>query len=350
MDTEHGSTVLLEGTLEKKSKHLKHWRKRFFRLRRGILQYYVPEDVGRQELRQAVLLKDVLTVELVRRELVVVTCTDSAKREMRLRGDDIETWADMVEAARTEAQGGVHCGWCDDEDVVEHDPSATAEADRLTAEIGSDIVDTLVQSTGFSPDGVRDIFHRMESISAGRVLGKQELARILQELSGRPEPCVTAAELLHVAFDRDRSGYIDFPDLVSGLAVLIGQGKKERLDMLFSSFDLDGDGFIVRSEVERVVSAIFKVGGGVEGVWGGQHRDVPPEADREYAMFKNVLDRLFEGADGDAEKRISRGDFDTCFQDFNQMIPQGAIPGSKEFASWLGQGRRSGPEAEQQVQ
>merc|ERR1712087_54100 len=106
-----------------------------------------------------------------------------------------------------------------------------------------------------------------------------------------------------------------------GIAVLIGSNNQEqRIDMLFRGFDLDGDGLITRAEAEQVIGAIFTAGGGVEGVWGGQNRDVPPEAQHEYAMFKNVLDRIFDASDGssaDGAPAISRSHFDTCVRDFN---------------------------------
>jgi len=328
-------SVLKEGVLEKRGLYLKQWRRRVFRLHHKLLQYAEEET---QDFR-TMPLSDILNVELSNKELFVsyapMTCT-SSKREMRLRGEDIDTWAEMLEAARIAAHGGGRCDWADGDMLGSSEGELVPDrpCDQMAMEIGADVIDRLMQSTCFTLDELRHILCVVESICAGRPIGKNELARVLQELAGRPEPCSVGAELLYVAFDTDCSGNVDIPELITGLSVLVGKDQEKRIDMLFRSFDLDNDGFVTRSEAEQVISALFKAGGGVEGVWGGQRRDVAPVPEQEYAMFKNVLDRVFEDADASGEARVDRSSFNSCVRDFNRMVPASAIPSSKELSSW----------------
>jgi Ca2+-binding EF-hand superfamily protein len=64
---------------------------------------------------------------------------------------------------------------------------------------------------------------------------------------------------LFVIFDEDHSGSVDFCELSSGLSVLCGGSREEKVRAAFSLYDLNQDGFISLDEMVRYLASVFKV-------------------------------------------------------------------------------------------
>ncbi|KAK1934500.1 Recoverin family protein [Phytophthora citrophthora] len=60
-------------------------------------------------------------------------------------------------------------------------------------------------------------------------------------------------------FDRDNSGAVDFGELASGLSVLCGGTKDQKVEAAFALFDFNGDGFISLDEMTRYLTSVFRV-------------------------------------------------------------------------------------------
>ncbi|RLN71352.1 hypothetical protein BBJ28_00016818, partial [Nothophytophthora sp. Chile5] len=60
-------------------------------------------------------------------------------------------------------------------------------------------------------------------------------------------------------FDTDSSGTVDFGELASGLSVLCGGTKDQKVEAAFSLFDFNGDGFISLDEMTRYLTSVFRV-------------------------------------------------------------------------------------------
>ncbi|ETP44618.1 hypothetical protein F442_08803 [Phytophthora nicotianae P10297] len=60
-------------------------------------------------------------------------------------------------------------------------------------------------------------------------------------------------------FDTDNSGAVDFGELASGLSVLCGGTKDQKVEAAFSLFDFNGDGFISLDEMTRYLTSVFRV-------------------------------------------------------------------------------------------
>ncbi|KAG7395517.1 hypothetical protein PHYBOEH_003657 [Phytophthora boehmeriae] len=60
-------------------------------------------------------------------------------------------------------------------------------------------------------------------------------------------------------FDKDNSGSVDFGELASGLSVLCGGTKDQKVEAAFSLFDFNGDGFISLDEMTRYLTSVFRV-------------------------------------------------------------------------------------------
>ncbi|TPX47983.1 hypothetical protein SeLEV6574_g02312, partial [Synchytrium endobioticum] len=64
-------------------------------------------------------------------------------------------------------------------------------------------------------------------------------------------------ERIFCFFDQNSDGIISFPELVCGLSILCKGSLDERIKHAFNGYDLDGDGFISRSELHRMFKAYF---------------------------------------------------------------------------------------------
>jgi Ca2+-binding EF-hand superfamily protein len=64
---------------------------------------------------------------------------------------------------------------------------------------------------------------------------------------------------LYTAFDVDEDGIVTFDELVSGLVVLCGGSRDDKVRAAFELFDLNGNGEIELSEMSRYLTSVFRI-------------------------------------------------------------------------------------------
>ena len=110
-------------------------------------------------------------------------------------------------------------------------------------------------------------------------------------------------EKLFGIFDEDGSGYVDYTELMSGLTVLCGGDRDDKVRAAFALFDQDGDGYITRDEMYTYLASVFRVLYETNPNIG-QHINASVE---ELAMA--TTDQAFEDNDIDNDGRISFAEF-----------------------------------------
>jgi Ca2+-binding EF-hand superfamily protein len=60
-------------------------------------------------------------------------------------------------------------------------------------------------------------------------------------------------------FDVDGNGVVSFDELASGLSIMCGGSRDEKVRAAFGLFDLDGNGFIEWEEMVRYLSSVFRI-------------------------------------------------------------------------------------------
>ncbi|GIY91240.1 kv channel-interacting protein 4 [Caerostris darwini] len=63
------------------------------------------------------------------------------------------------------------------------------------------------------------------------------------------------------SFDHDNTGAITFTDFVIGLSVLARGSLQEKLRWAFSLYDINGDGYITKDELSKIVQSIYELMG-----------------------------------------------------------------------------------------
>lgn len=64
-----------------------------------------------------------------------------------------------------------------------------------------------------------------------------------------------------MAFDKDKSGYIDFYEFISAIGIFSKGDIEDKLKLAFDIYDFNDDGFIEKKEAEKIVSSIFQLYG-----------------------------------------------------------------------------------------
>ena len=64
---------------------------------------------------------------------------------------------------------------------------------------------------------------------------------------------------LFQCFDADHNGYVDSAELVSGLSILCGGSRHDKVRVAFSAFDQNGDGFISFKEMATYLRSVFSL-------------------------------------------------------------------------------------------
>jgi len=101
-----------------------------------------------------------------------------------------------------------------------------------------------------------------------------------------PQQCTPEfVDRLFNAFDKDRSGEIDFQEFMLAMTMCSSENPEDKLRFCFRSLDTDGNGSLDRDEVLYAVKLIFKHNPGLES-------RVAPEVNTPEKVVKQIFDRV----------------------------------------------------------
>ncbi|GFU53826.1 kv channel-interacting protein 4 [Nephila pilipes] len=108
------------------------------------------------------------------------------------------------------------------------------------------------------------------------------------------------------SFDHDNTGAITFTDFVIGLSVLARGSLQEKLRWAFSLYDINGDGYITKDELSKIVQSIYELMG----------KAVEPMI--EDHTTRDHVDRVFQKLDLNKDGVVTIEEFlDSCQRDEN---------------------------------
>ena len=153
---------------------------------------------------------------------------------------------------------------------------------------------------------VSDVFSVFASGAVDGLIDNRAFSECVAHIvAGRLSPgaCDRVSDELFEIFDADGNGFVDFAELASGLSVLCGGSREDKVAAAFSLFDTNGDGFITREEMATYLTSVFKL------IYATK-----PELNSTIGVGPEELgavtaDQAFADADIDQDERISFAEF-----------------------------------------
>ena len=232
---------------------------------------------------------------------------------------------------------------------VVHAPQVPAAVAAAAADQGTGATWTRERLGRVTCLGDKDVMDALE-VFAGEADGNGELDEeafltafsVLLEASGVQEgPYDDPARRdvlrrLFALFDTDGSGRVDFPELASGLSMLCAGTLSSKADIAFALYDHDRDGYISRDEMERHLTAVFKV--------LLQTRDAArTEGMTAASLAAATTGQCFEECDTNGDNRISLDEFRRWYQNLDgntSGATRAAVADSADVALTLDDVRR----------
>ena len=109
--------------------------------------------------------------------------------------------------------------------------------------------------SGVRPQQVHDVFKKH---APNGFITREVFSRCFRELN-QTESSGETMDVLFTLFDVDENGIVDLAELASGISVLCGGTRDEKVKMSFDLFDLDHSGFITKDEMITYLTSIFTV-------------------------------------------------------------------------------------------
>jgi Ca2+-binding EF-hand superfamily protein len=172
-----------------------------------------------------------------------------------LTWDEFKLWYSSSEESSDESGGSVSGGGGAPNPMSGHGSEALdLDAMRRLAGLSSSSVDSAL-----------GVFHR--AADASGALDRELFSSCFESIVDVGTLSEDDIEELHMTviprlfdmFDTDGNGVVDFAELASGLSVLCGGTREDKVRIAFQLYDYDGDGVITFAEMARYLTSVFSV-------------------------------------------------------------------------------------------
>nr|XP_042900365.1 Kv channel-interacting protein 1 [Parasteatoda tepidariorum] len=167
-------------------------------------------------------------------------------------------------------------------------------------------IDTLCQLTKFNKRELQLMYRGFKQECPNGMVKEETFKGIYAQYFPKGAETAQYAHYVFNSFDHDNTGAITFTDFVIGLSVLARGSLQEKLRWAFSLYDINGDGYITKDEMSRIVQSIYELMG----------KAVEPMI--EDHTTRDHVDRVFQKLDLNKDGVVTIEEFlDSCQRDEN---------------------------------
>jgi len=119
-------------------------------------------------------------------------------------------------------------------------------------------LDKLHAITHFDQKELKAMFKQFKKETPSLVINKDEFREVMKQMGVLDS---FLQDLIFNVFDDNKDGSINFQEFVTALSVMTRGDPNEKLEFAFSMYDLDGNGFIDKEEMQQIMEAFYKLVG-----------------------------------------------------------------------------------------
>lgn len=159
------------------------------------------------------------------------------------------------------------------------------------SQLKKDELDKLHAQTHFDQKELKAMYKQFRKETPQGVINKEEFKEVMKQM-GVVDSFLQ--DLIFNVFDDNKDGSINFQEFVTALSVMTRGDPNEKLEFAFSMYDLDGNGFIDKEEMTKIMESFYKLVGPLV-TFSGKKYDSPSQ----------LVDEFFEAMDLNGDGKIS---------------------------------------------
>ncbi|EGG17837.1 calcium-binding protein [Cavenderia fasciculata] len=155
------------------------------------------------------------------------------------------------------------------------------------ASLKKEEVETLLLSTHFESKELKSLYKQFKKDSPTGMINKEDFKEIITQM-GIGDAFLH--ELLFNVFDKNKDNTINFQEFVCGLSSITRGTPEEKIEFAFSLYDLDGNGYITKKEMETILESMYKLVGPFVTCSGKRYDP--------HDLIDDFFDKMDENGDG----------------------------------------------------
>ena len=174
---------------------------------------------------------------------------------------------------------------------------------QATEELSDDQIGLLIANTNFNRFSILGWYEDFMTENPSGKLTQKQFEKSFKQLytTGNAEEY---AQLVFNTFDVDKNGYISFHEYLLAISALSNGDLNYRLHLLFKVYDLNSNGVIDATELEKVLDSLFSL----KGV--AKENQIGEKSAKDRVKF------IFQKFDKDHNQELSEDEFVTgCLED-----------------------------------